>query len=718
VSVSSRSERGQVAVLFALLIPVLFALAAVVIDIGNWYVHKRHLQTQVDAAALAPAPEFSGCFDPNGWAGTDQAIESRALGLAGDTLRPGILGTNSSTTTNLQVQEPGDVRVVLNSDRYWQPSDGYDPTGGYGLDKTLDSADADTDGGFCNEKAIDVKATDEDAPPLWGLIPLTPSPKSHARAEIFDEVAAEGILPFAVPEVVPGSVWALFVDESKPDGQAVISRAKLTPPPIPDPTLSDYAVYEGSNTAQPITFTTGLDHVGVIILVSRSDVTDPDVGSTSITTICQQTGVRCYSGGGATSGLALIVGHETGNGPKPIVRQVDVGGCNSSPNPPNQSGPYFTQTGDCTVAVTAEIDFTGLTNPRAELHMGATCGGNGANMSGSGSIFTAATTLPEPTTSTGQVPMSISWRTSQPNKSGCFGLVARPYVANRKSGPVEYLKLSATNRLGNPVPNAYSSPNDGSLQPITYKVTVGLLRPLRQSTLSDKPVLIRYSSEDNPSETQSIDCDVDNYKYPAPYDTLPSDAAEIAYGCVTPYKENPTLDCSAYSNGDLPPPAPPTTTFDNAPDCAQSKNGLVSSLRKGLVARLNEPTCAPNNWPDPPITQDKITNLITNFGNDPRLVTLIVTEFGAFSGSGNTIIPIRYFAGFYMTGKDVSAQSPRCPGEDPHPLYGSNYKQHLDDGDVWGYFITRVQYGSSGSAGTEHCDFTGTPQNCVLTLVE
>jgi len=191
VSVSSRSERGQVAVLFALLIPVLFALAAVVLDIGNWYVHKRHLQTQVDAAALAPAPEFSGCFDPNGWAGTDQAIESRALGLAGDTLRPGILGTNSSTTTNLQVQEPGDVRVVLNSDRYWQPSDGYDPTGGYGLDKTLDSADADTDGGFCNEKAIDVKATDEDAPPLWGLIPLTPSPKSHARAEIFDEVAAE-----------------------------------------------------------------------------------------------------------------------------------------------------------------------------------------------------------------------------------------------------------------------------------------------------------------------------------------------------------------------------------------------------------------------------------------------------------------------------------------------------------------------------------------------
>ena len=99
-------------------------------------------------------------------------------------------------------------------------------------------------------------------------------------------------------------------------------------------------------------------------------------------------------------------------------------------------------------------------------------------------------------------------------------------------------------------------------------------------------------------------------------------------------------------------------------------------------------------------------------------MTLIVTEYGAFSGSGTTIIPIRYFAGFYITGKDVSAQSPRCPDDDPHPLYGLGYKQHLDDGDVWGYFLTQVQYASSGSAGAPHCSFTSTPQNCVLTLVE
>ncbi len=115
---------------------------------------------------------------------------------------------------------------------------------------------------------------------------------------------------------------------------------------------------------------------------------------------------------------------------------------------------------------------------------------------------------------------------------------------------------------------------------------------------------------------------------------------------------------------------------------------------------------------------------MTNFADDPRLVTLVVTEYGAFDGGGSTIIPIRYFAGFYITGKDVSPQSPRCavPGfeEDLHPVYGDTYstpkKQKLDDGDVWGYFVTRVQYGS-GAIGHEDCDFTGAPEDCVLALV-
>ena len=54
-------DRGQVIVLFALLMPVFLALAAIVMDVGNMYVHKKNLQTLVDAGAFAGATNFVGC---------------------------------------------------------------------------------------------------------------------------------------------------------------------------------------------------------------------------------------------------------------------------------------------------------------------------------------------------------------------------------------------------------------------------------------------------------------------------------------------------------------------------------------------------------------------------------------------------------------------------------------------------------------------------------
>ena len=48
----ARREHGQVVVAFAIL-PVVLALGAIVITLGNWYMHARHLQTKVDAAAFA-----------------------------------------------------------------------------------------------------------------------------------------------------------------------------------------------------------------------------------------------------------------------------------------------------------------------------------------------------------------------------------------------------------------------------------------------------------------------------------------------------------------------------------------------------------------------------------------------------------------------------------------------------------------------------------------
>ena len=48
-----RDERGGIMLVSALTIPVLLMFAALVLDAGNWYSHKRQLQNRADAAAFA-----------------------------------------------------------------------------------------------------------------------------------------------------------------------------------------------------------------------------------------------------------------------------------------------------------------------------------------------------------------------------------------------------------------------------------------------------------------------------------------------------------------------------------------------------------------------------------------------------------------------------------------------------------------------------------------
>ena len=53
-----RDERGGILVLAAVMIPVFLLLTALVVDVGNWYTHKRQLQNRADAGALAAGVEY------------------------------------------------------------------------------------------------------------------------------------------------------------------------------------------------------------------------------------------------------------------------------------------------------------------------------------------------------------------------------------------------------------------------------------------------------------------------------------------------------------------------------------------------------------------------------------------------------------------------------------------------------------------------------------
>ena len=54
-----RGEQGAVLITVVLWLPLLVLMASFVLDVANWFVHKRHLQMQADAAALAGAREWA-----------------------------------------------------------------------------------------------------------------------------------------------------------------------------------------------------------------------------------------------------------------------------------------------------------------------------------------------------------------------------------------------------------------------------------------------------------------------------------------------------------------------------------------------------------------------------------------------------------------------------------------------------------------------------------
>jgi hypothetical protein len=739
-------EHGQVVVLLALLLPVFFVLGAVVLDVGNWYVHKRHLQTQVDAAALAGAHEFFGCNliyeDPPVTA--NKSIRAHALEYAGDELRPpsSIDPLYTTDVRNRQVEEPGDVRVVLNSAAWWTQGE---PTDGSPHDNTLDpDGDPITPGDPCTTKTLDVKATDDQVTNLWGLIPLHPSPKVKARVEIQQVIEQAGLLPFAVPEVDPARVAALFVNEDtgvKFDAQYLCSGG-------PNTTFSYWTTCaDGADPLIPsgqANVDIPAENTSVIILVSKNDKY-PNV-SLPLPNVCTQSPglIRCHAGSGPTGGASFIHGWSDTPGGyltagAPQIRDVSVTGCS------DPSAPYFLGNADCSVGVIAKIDFGFPSNPvpnrtatpagigaSATLHASANCGGSGDTL-GYGGIFGTETTWSGGSkniaAASGRNPLSIEVRWKPlpgPGFAKCFPLVAAPYAADDASGPLEYVDIENVDQAPYPVFVDGNSRNTGPGHLI--RVVVGLNKPLQIQDPLDPPFLLRFASKSG-SLNQALDCDAGvTFK------------DEIADGCQTRYRLNyydwdsdpstpyawQDVICTAYPNpSDLPPPTfePPAGT--TAPNCVAAKTGDVVSMRQGLFARFQsnpDPAadngCWPNNWPQ---IAANIPDWIQNHGpeTDPRYVTLIITDFTAFTGSGAENVPVKYFAGFYATGWDVGpaggGNQTGCPSEnDPHPLGLSSTK---DNGDVWGHFVNIVVPNPNGTASDQLCNFNelGT---CIAVLVE
>ncbi|MET1019851.1 MAG: pilus assembly protein TadG-related protein [Microterricola sp.] len=579
-------EDGGIVVFVAMAIPVVMLFLALSVDIGNWWVHKRHLQLQVDAAALAGGALLGECFtDP---VAANAAIQDEATRFGG--------GAGSSYNGQVGGANQGAITLLYQSKTY--------AAGSVGPDDTETQPPCDT-----ANLSFDVKASEAGLPLIFnipGLSDVT-AINAHARVELKQVEIQEGMLPVAVPDLRFTYVFATFVNEVT---GAALGTVQLTK-------SGTSGADQLWTTATPISVTIPSAHVGVRIRLVGG--TDPNAACGTLYTECYDTD--------STNGVVHIRGWSTGTTPSAQNVWLLPGSC--APDA------YFA-TADCSAGIQAEVDLGALyplTGIGVTADVWASVDGAGHHSLTPGSTsglvtWTANTGLPIAVSGPHTVELNWSWeqqsgtwtgktctdKKNNPCKDeGTFGPVQRAFIAGGRSGPLRSVQVFESG-LTSSGSNSFQT---GAAH--TLGVSLAVTGSLKVQSLATDPVIeLRVTG----SQNQSIDCD------PA----ISNLRDEINQGCGPAYKINKTLACPAYNQlWSLPEPW----------ECVKTQTGgAVGQVEHGMKDRIlggSNSCTAPINWPNYDM-------------DDPRIAPLIITPFGTFSGSGNDIVPVIDFAAFYVVG--------------------------------------------------------------------
>ena len=577
-----RAEDGGVLVMVVLWLPIIVLFVIFVVDVGNWFVHKRHLQMQADAGALAGGGKFT-------FPCSDAPIIAETRKYAGDPA--------SGSAYNLQVAptDQANVHVLVNSASYWNEG-GTDYSDG---------------GPPCAARMVDVKITEASLPWFFGL-QVVPAINAHARVMIQTLRRARGALPVAVPDIDPRAARAYFVNEST---GAILAETPLTKVGA----SGGIAVWD--NAAAPVSVPISAANVGVRIAL----------GGGSSTT-CGGYLVECYDLTNG-NGIEFIRGWSSAGSAAPpnppLARSVNLfpGSCTNA---------YFVAaTSSCTIGVAATVDFGGTTlGPNTKVwasvggveHQLAFDSGLGRFVSSSSnsSFFTV-------NPNAGPLPVTLRWEVTDTSVTingnacktngnkcfGSFGTVQRTFSAvTARSGPVKAVEVLEGGVGG---ANSFEL---GTTHDLVVRIGVAGNLEVAQS-VSDPVVLLRVTG----SQNQSVDCDPN----------LSNLRDEIRYGCSPEYAINQSASC-AYST------APSLWASPQPWDCvAVQTGGAVGQVEQGLRDRIlgGASSCtSPNNWSsfpnippdDPRIVPVFVTPFGTFTGTGNEIVP--VTNFATFYVTG------------------------------------------------------------------------------------
>ena len=198
-----RDERGAVLTTFAIAIPTLILFAALALDVGNWYVHKRQLQNRADAAALAAAVAYGTLYPA---CATNATLEGQITTVA----KQFGGATGVSGAVNTAVNDPVRTTVVVNSPSY-TGAGAVDGAAGGGPCHAHDADEISPQ----DTAWTDVKATETNVASLFGGFGVpVPAITSNARVAVMQPSAMSGLRPLAAAD--PRSTdcaWAVFRED-------------------------------------------------------------------------------------------------------------------------------------------------------------------------------------------------------------------------------------------------------------------------------------------------------------------------------------------------------------------------------------------------------------------------------------------------------------------------------------------------------------------------
>jgi Putative Flp pilus-assembly TadE/G-like len=645
----AHEQDGAMIVTVLFLFPVLIAFGIFVLDVANAFEHRRHLQLQADAGVLAAGQEFTRCYTEP--AAANAAIKQEATDYSGASQNAQIGGAGAQAR----------VRTRINSSAY-------------------DGADGSL-GEPCEVGFIDLKLTDQDVPPIFSMLGLNDY-HAHARLQVLRLDSSANLLPIAAEDPVPRWGQLIFVDES--------SGAQLATAPLkPNGTDGDLAIWD--NQADPVSLPVTAEHIGVRVALSGNPAggtcTDPMVACYDLGSGHGLTHIRGWSGEGSVP---------TGSGP-PIARGVELYSSTCA-------DPYFVSSA-CTIGVRTRVDFG--VNPATSGNVTATVAGTTYTLAydPTSGIWASGETIPV-ASGTGPVDVELKWeqttgvigsdtcKTGGGNKcTGTFGALQRTFgAAPTRSGPISRVQVVAdgavsTNSFQRCTANFTTCTHN-------FVVKVGIEGALELSEIGGPPVRLRIVQG---SQNQSLDCD------PGQDRTTLKD--ELWLGCRPKYVANTGTPC----------PAQPNDLGQQPWSCVAVQTGAASNqIAAGLNCRVlidppppsldkcdgkTDNCTVPNSWPE------------GLESGSPRIVYVIVTPFGSFSGNGSGTVPVLRMAAFYITGwmgQGGGFQNPCLTQGDEMPR---------DNAEIVGRFIKYVETPNEGGAGENPCDLTSV-DICAAVLVE